>query len=54
MEKEEAEKKLTPKVVIAILSAGMLSFLGILDETVTTVTFPTLTRDFNITMDEVQ
>lgn len=54
MKKEETEKKLTPKVVMAILSAGMLSFLGILDETATTVTFPALTRDFNITTDQVQ
>ena len=33
-------KKVTPRLVMAILSAGMLSFLGILDETATTVTFP--------------
>lgn len=39
---------------MAILSAGMLSFLGILDETATTVTFPILTRDFAITTDQVQ
>lgn len=48
------EKKVTPKVILAILSAGMLSFLGILDETATTVTFPTLIRDFSITTDQVQ
>lgn len=54
MENEDTGKALTPKVVLAILSAGMLSFLGILDETATTVTFPVLTRDFNITTDQVQ
>lgn len=48
------EKRVTPKVILAILSAGMLSFLGILDETATTVTFPTLIKDFSITTDQVQ
>ena len=48
------EKKLSSKVLLAILSAGMLSFLGILDETATTVTFPTLIKDFDITTDQVQ
>ena len=38
----------------SILSAGMLSFLGILDETATTVTFPILTREFAVTTDQVQ
>ncbi|WP_236629343.1 MULTISPECIES: MFS transporter [Lactobacillus] len=47
-------KKITPRLVLAILSAGMLSFLGILDETATTVTFPILTREFAITTDQVQ
>ena len=32
----------------------MLSFLGILDETATTVTFPTLIKEFSITTDQVQ
>lgn len=48
------EKRITPKLVIAILAAGMLSFLGILDETATTVAFPDLMRDFKITTDQVQ
>ncbi|MBD5431610.1 MAG: multidrug efflux MFS transporter [Lactobacillus sp.] len=48
------DKKVMPKVMMAILSAGMLSFLGILDETATTVTFPTLIKDFEITTDQVQ
>lgn len=47
-------KKVTPRLVLAILSAGMLSFLGILDETATTVTFPTLIKKFSITTDQVQ
>lgn len=47
-------KKVTPKLVTAILSAGMLSFLGILDETATTVTFPTLIKEFAVTTDQVQ
>lgn len=48
------KKKITPRLLTAILSAGMLSFLGILDETATTVTFPTLIREFGITTDQVQ
>ncbi len=47
-------KKITPRIVLAILSAGMLSFLGILDETATTVTFPILTKEFAVTTDQVQ
>ncbi|MBB1062703.1 MFS transporter [Limosilactobacillus fastidiosus] len=48
------EKKITPRLITAILSAGMLSFLGILDETATTVTFPILIKEFRITTDQVQ
>lgn len=48
------EKKVTFKLLVAILSAGMLSFLGILDETATTVTFPTLIKEFKITTAQVQ
>ena len=48
------EKKVTFKLLVAILSAGMLSFLGILDETATTVTFPTLIKEFKITTGQVQ
>ena len=48
------DDKVTPKLLTAILSAGMLSFLGILDETATTVTFPTLIREFAVTTDQVQ
>lgn len=47
-------KKVTPKLLVAILSAGMLSFLGILDETATTVTFPILMKEFAVTTDQVQ
>lgn len=47
-------KKVTPRLVMAILSAGMLSFLGILDETATTVTFPILIKEFEISTDQVQ
>lgn len=48
------ENRVSVKVLIAILSAGMLSFLGILDEIATTVTFPALMRDFAVTTDQVQ
>lgn len=48
------ENRLSFKLIMAILSAGMLSFLGILDETATTVTFPILINDFKITTDQVQ
>lgn len=48
------KKEISLKLIIAILSAGMLSFLGILDETATTVTFPTLIKEFKITTAQVQ
>ncbi|WP_295747208.1 MFS transporter [uncultured Limosilactobacillus sp.] len=48
------KRVVAPRVLVAILSAGMLSFLGILDETATTVTFPTLIREFAVTTDQVQ
>lgn len=47
-------KQLNTKLLIAILSTGMLSFLGILDETATTVTFPKLIKEFSITTAQVQ
>lgn len=47
-------RKFNIKLLIAILSAGMLSFLGILDETATTVTFPKLINEFRITTGQVQ
>lgn len=47
-------KKLTPKLIIAILSAGILSFLGIFDESALTVTFPTLVREFHLPTDIIQ
>lgn len=47
-------KQFNAKLLIAILSAGMLSFLGILDETATTVTFPRLINEFGITTGQVQ
>ncbi|QNQ84026.1 multidrug efflux MFS transporter [Lactobacillus sp. PV037] len=47
-------KRLNRKLLIAILSAGILSFLGILDETATTVTFPILINEFSVTTGQVQ
>ena len=41
-------KKVTPRL------QGCSHFLGILDETATTVTFPTLIKEFSITTDQVQ
>lgn len=51
---ELTEKRLTSRVVLAILATGIFAFLGILDSTATTVTFPILMREFNVPTDIIQ
>lgn len=46
--------KLTLKQLLAILSAGLFSFSGVLIETATNITFPTLMREFQISTSTVQ
>ena len=42
------EEKLTMKQLLAILAAGLFSFCGVLIETATNITFPTLMNEFHI------
>lgn len=51
---ELTKKRLTSRVVLAILATGIFAFLGILDSTATTVTFPILMREFNVSTDIIQ
>lgn len=48
------EEKLTYKQLLAILSAGLFSFCGVLIETATNITFPTLMNEFHISTSLVQ
>ncbi|MBO0451555.1 MULTISPECIES: MFS transporter [Enterococcus] len=48
------QEKLTLKVIGAIISTGLLSFCGVLAETAMTVTFPTLSKEFNVNTATVQ
>lgn len=50
MEKE----KITLKQIIAILSAGLFSFSGVVIETATNITFPTLMSEFHVSTSTVQ
>lgn len=42
------------KHVLAVLSAAFMSFVGILTETSLNVTFPTMMKEFNVTLDTIQ
>ena len=48
------QDKLSIKSLLAILSAGLFSFCGVLIETATNITFPTLINEFNVTTSTVQ
>lgn len=48
------QQKLTAKVIGAVISTGILSFCGVLVETAMNVTFPTLSREFNVNTATVQ
>ena len=48
------EEKLTMKQLLAILAAGLFSFCGVLIETATNITFPTLMNEFHISTSLVQ
>lgn len=48
------EEKLTIKQLFAILAAGLFSFCGVLIETATNITFPTLMNEFHISTSLVQ
>ena len=44
----QKDKQLTPKLVTAIISAGIMAFAGVVAETAMNITFPTLMREFEI------
>lgn len=48
------EKKITPKVVGAIVATGLMSFCGVMVETAMNITFPTLMHEFKIATNTVQ
>lgn len=48
------KEKLTIKQLFAILAAGLFSFCGVLIETATNITFPTLMNEFHISTSLVQ
>lgn len=50
----QKDKQLTPKLVTAIISAGIMAFAGVVAETAMNITFPTLMREFGIATDAVQ
>ncbi|CAM3232444.1 MFS transporter [Lentilactobacillus buchneri] len=47
-------EKISRQTYLALLAAALLSFTGILTETSMNVTFPELTKVFNVTLDTVQ
>ncbi len=49
-----SEEKISPKVIRAIIGAGMLSFCGVVVETAMNITFPTLMKEFGINTSTVQ
>ena len=50
----QKDKQLTPKLVTAIISAGIMAFAGVVAETAMNITFPTLMREFGIGTAAVQ
>lgn len=48
------KRKTTKKNVFAVLAVACISFVGILTETSLNVTFPTLMKQFNVTMNTIQ
>lgn len=48
------QDKLTIRQLLAILSAGLFSFSGVLIETATNITFPTLMNEFQVSTSTVQ
>ncbi|WP_286136029.1 DHA2 family efflux MFS transporter permease subunit [Philodulcilactobacillus myokoensis] len=48
------DEKISPKVIGAIIAAGIMSFSGVVVETSMNITFPTLMNEFNISTSTVQ
>ncbi|MDO4280087.1 MAG: DHA2 family efflux MFS transporter permease subunit [Peptococcaceae bacterium] len=54
MNPNEFERKLDARLIISIISAGLMSFTGICAETAMNVIFPTLMNEYNIPTSTVQ
>lgn len=54
LNKRPDNEKITPKLLGAIIATGSVAFIGILTETVMTVLFPELMREFNVDTATVQ
>lgn len=48
------EKQLNTKLILSIIAAGLMSFCGVVVETATNVTFPTLMKEFSVNTSTVQ
>ncbi len=48
------EQKLNSKLSLSIIATGLMSFCGVVVETATNVTFPTLMNEFNVNTSAVQ
>ncbi len=48
------QKEVSTRIKLSILAVGLLSFISILTETSMNVTFPTLTKDLNVSLGVVQ
>ncbi|MTV83093.1 MFS transporter [Secundilactobacillus folii] len=51
---QKMSEKVSPKVIGAIIAAGLMSFCGVIIETAMNITFPTLMKEFNVTTNLVQ
>ena len=51
---DEFERKITVRLILSIIAAGLASFCGMIVETAMNVTFPTLMAEFGITTSTVQ
>ena len=50
----EFERKLDLKLILSIIATGLLSFTGVVIETAMNVTFPTLMKEFGVSLATVQ
>lgn len=48
------EKKISGKVLAAVVAAGLMSFCGVIVETAMNITFPTLMKEFQVNTTTVQ
>lgn len=51
---QNSSDKMATKDIVAIIAAALMAFLGVLIETSMNVTFPTLTKEFNVPLATIQ